>query len=192
MASAAEGGLKGARWGSHAPVGEEPGRALPPPRPHPSFLKPSAPYGGLHCSLTICFSLVLSLQLDQVLSYLYLYLISISISVSSLSLCLSLSLSISTSLSHLVSGTPDSVRGVASLELEAWEGDPICLPISLLSFLSSNTVRKSRNAIFGEWINRVLSPFKRSTWLSQACGPRPSCGLSFGFLCVFDESCRVL
>lgn len=86
MASAAEGGLKGARWGSHAPVGEEPGRALPPPHPHPSFLKPSALYGGLHCSLTICFSLVLSLQLDQVLSYLYLYLylylISISMSIS--------------------------------------------------------------------------------------------------------------
>lgn len=35
-------------------------------------------------------------------------------------------------------------------------GNLVCLPISLLSFLSSDGMRKGRSAILGEWISHIF------------------------------------
>lgn len=64
------GGLEG--WRSWASWGEQPSHLSPTsPIPITPFSEPFAPSGALNCPLTICFLLVLPLQMNQILSDLY-------------------------------------------------------------------------------------------------------------------------
>lgn len=84
------------------------------------------------------------------------------------------------------------LRGLASLERGLFGDGGILSAIFSLSSLSLARMRKGRSAIFGGWISRVSSPFKGAHGRARSVGPGPYCGLSFGFLCCIDESCRFL